>query len=126
MFQVTKRMEVAGAHSLSLPYESKCSNTHGHNWIIEVTVGALALNKSGMVIDFTHIKKIVNQLDHANLNQIIPNNPTAENIAAWIFASLTDLLMDTPVDPDERKHLNRKVVKVTVQESEGNSACYIP
>lgn len=126
MFQVTKRMEVAGAHSLSLPYESKCSNMHGHNWIIEVTVSALALNKSGMVIDFTHIKKIVNQLDHANLNQIIPNNPTAENIAAWIFASLTDLLMDTPVDPDERKRLNRKVVKVAVQESEGNSACYIP
>ena len=31
MYYVSKRMEVAGAHRLDLPYESKCSNLHGHN-----------------------------------------------------------------------------------------------
>jgi len=29
-------MEIAGAHRLELDYESKCSNLHGHNWIVTV------------------------------------------------------------------------------------------
>ena len=38
-----------------------------------------------MVTDFTHIKEIVKgQLDHQNLNNVLPCNPTAENIARWI------------------------------------------
>ena len=36
MYTVSKRMEIAGAHQLRLPYESKCENLHGHNWIITV------------------------------------------------------------------------------------------
>ena len=34
MYKIIKKMEVAGAHKLELPYESKCSNLHGHNWNI--------------------------------------------------------------------------------------------
>ena len=29
-----KTLEVSGSHSLSLPYSSKCTNMHGHNWIL--------------------------------------------------------------------------------------------
>jgi len=83
MYTVTKRMEVAGAHSLSLPYKSKCTNLHGHNWIIEIEVTGPFLNADGMLIDFTRIKKIVNQLDHTLVNEFT-NQPTAENIAKWI------------------------------------------
>ena len=36
MYYVKKRMEIAGAHNLKLPYESKCQNVHGHNWIVTV------------------------------------------------------------------------------------------
>ena len=35
------------------------------------------------------IKPIIDQLDHQHLNDII-ENPTAENIAAWIMSQIAD------------------------------------
>lgn len=70
MFTVTKRMEVSGAHFLHLDYESKCTNLHGHNWIITVTVQNDTLDKNGMVVDFSKIKEIVNQFDHHLINDV--------------------------------------------------------
>ena len=85
MYTVTKRIEISGAHLLSLPYNSKCKNLHGHNWIIFVTCRREKLNDCGMVVDFVKIKEIVNQLDHANINDVLGDiNPTAENIARWL------------------------------------------
>lgn len=113
MYRVTKRMEIAGAHKLKLPYESKCNNLHGHNWIIVVTCESEHLNEQGMVVDFKHIKNAVSDLlDHKNLNEIGPFkegglNPTAENMAEWICSLIPNC------------------TKVTVQESEGNIAEYI-
>lgn len=109
MYTVTKRMEIAGSHKLDLPYESKCRNAHGHNWIVTVTCRRLTLDASGMVVDFTDIKAAVHDvLDHKHLNDVLPEgtNPTAENIARWIC--------------DRVPHC----VKVEVQESEGNVATY--
>ena len=108
MYRVKKQIEVSGAHRLNLDYESKCSNLHGHNWIIEIYMQSKELDKNGMVMDFTHIKRqISDKLDHQNLNEVFNFNPTAENIAKWIC--------DT---------LGEKCYKVTVQESEGNVAEY--
>uniref|UniRef100_UPI003AB2B8FE 6-pyruvoyl trahydropterin synthase family protein n=1 Tax=Barnesiella intestinihominis TaxID=487174 RepID=UPI003AB2B8FE len=56
MYYVAKTMEIAGAHSLHLSYESKCEKLHGHNWIITVYCKAKELNQDGMVCDFKHIK----------------------------------------------------------------------
>lgn len=109
MYKVSKRMEIAGAHHLSLDYESKCTNLHGHNWIVVVHCQAEKLDENGMVFDFTHLKKeIHDRLDHQYLNEVLPDiNPTAENIAKWIC--------DT---------IGEKCYKVEVQESEGNIAIY--
>ena len=107
MYTVTKKLEISGAHRLNLPYESKCTKLHGHNWIIFVTCQSKTLNENGMVVDFAEIKKIVGQLDHANINEIlVEQNPTAENIARWICENVP------------------KCVKVEVRESEGNFAIY--
>ena len=106
MYTVIKRMEISAAHSLSLSYPSKCEYLHGHNWIT-VHCRSKELNTDGMVIDFTHIKQVVkDQLDHRNLNEVLPFNPTAENIARWICDQLPTCY------------------KVEVQESEGNTAIY--
>lgn len=108
MFRVKKRLEISGAHCLNLNYESKCSELHGHNWIIYIYMQSEQLDSNGMVYDFTHIKRhIADKLDHKYLNNIFTFNPTAENIAKWIC--------------DE---LGEKCYKVTVQESEGNTAEY--
>ena len=108
MYYVSKRMEIAGSHSLKLSYESKCKNLHGHNWIINVYCKAKKLNKDGMVYDFKHIKeKIHGKLDHQNLNELLPFNPTAENIARGIVEQIP------------------QCYKASVRESEGNFAVYV-
>lgn len=101
-------MEVAACHKLSLSYESKCSNIHGHNWIITVYCKAETLNADGMIIDFKHIKELIHdKLDHGFLNEILPFNPTAENMARWVVEQIP------------------QCYKATVQESEGNIAAYV-
>lgn len=116
MYYVSKRMEIAGAHKLDLSYKSKCSNLHGHNWIVTVYCRASKLNQDGMVADFTKIKEMVHdKLDHQYLNSVVSFNPTAENMAAWIVRILnSQLLFNTSAE----------CYKVEVQESEGNVAVY--
>lgn len=113
MYKVSKRMEIAGSHQLSLDYESKCENLHGHNWIITVYVQAAELDANGMVIDFTHLKnKIHGTLDHQHLNSVVGFNPTAENMAKWIADEVNII------------RPGASCYKVSVQESEGNIAIW--
>jgi len=90
IYCISKRMEVSAAHHLKLSYESKCSRLHGHNWIITVyLVSRDKLNDDGMVCDFGKVKQLVHgYLDHGNLNELLPFNPTAENIARWIVEKI--------------------------------------
>lgn len=107
MYYVTKRIEISASHKLELDYESKCTNLHGHNWIITVHCRARELDVNGMVTDFTDIKKtVMGRLDHAYLNDVVPFNPTAENLARWICEHVANCY------------------RVDVQESEGNIASY--
>lgn len=107
MYFVKKRFEISAAHRLDLSYESKCSNVHGHNWIVTVECRAKELNADGMVTDFTHIKQIVkDKLDHSMINDVLQMNPTAENIAKWVVDHVPNCW------------------RCEVQESEGNSAAY--
>ena len=107
MYYVSKRMEIAGSHKLTLSYDSPCQNLHGHNWIITVFCKSPKLNADGMIVDFKHIKEAVHKkLDHQCLNDILPFNPTAENIAKWIVDNVPECY------------------KAKVQESEGNIAVY--
>jgi len=98
-------MEVAGCHQLSLPYASKCSRMHGHNWNITVFMASREVNAEGMVVDFKRIKeKVHGYLDHGNFNELLPFNPTAENIAAWVVEQFP------------------QCYKAIVEESNGNTA----
>ena len=72
MYYIKKTIEISACHRLCLSYESKCTNMHGHNWIITVYCRARKLNADGMVVDFTEVKRrIQDVIDHANLNDVL-------------------------------------------------------
>ncbi|MBR4229590.1 MAG: 6-carboxytetrahydropterin synthase QueD [Bacteroidales bacterium] len=107
MYYLTKTIEISGAHRLSLDYASKCTELHGHNWTITVHCRAEELDHNGMIIDFAEIKRrIADPLDHKVLNDVLPFNPTAENLARWCCEQI------------------ESCYRVDVQESAGNVASY--
>lgn len=91
-------VDFAAAHTLK-GYAGDCAHLHGHNWKVEIEVKATALDALGMGVDFKLIKHaardVVARLDHQYLNDLEAfkaQNPTAENIAAWIFSEMAGIL----------------------------------
>ncbi|HMM20508.1 MAG TPA: 6-carboxytetrahydropterin synthase QueD [Selenomonadales bacterium] len=98
MYELTTIVDFEAAHRLP-DYPGKCSRLHGHNWKVEVTVAGDQLDRLGMLIDFRDLKQalngIIGTLDHYYLNEIEPFcriNPTAENIARYIYEKLASSL----------------------------------
>ena len=86
--------DFSAAHNLR-GYKGKCEALHGHNWKVEVKASSEKLDKTGMVMDFKHLKmklsKVLKQFDHTYINNISyfkKLNPTSENIARYIYESL--------------------------------------
>lgn len=89
-----KDFKFDAAHNL-VHYHGKCENLHGHTYRLRVVVEG-SPDAEGMIIDFSELSGIVKELvisrlDHAYLNDIIPQ-PSAENIALWIWEKLYDSL----------------------------------
>ena len=106
--------DFASAHTLR-NYPGACARMHGHNWKVELEVVASKLNDMGIAIDFKAMKKATNEvcdrLDHQYLNDIAPFdmiNPTAENIAAWLYGEVGRMINNDHV----------KVRAVTLWETE--------
>jgi queuosine biosynthesis protein QueD len=81
------------AHHLE-NYEGKCANKHGHTYKVEVWIkgDSSHLDKSGILWDFGNLKKIINEYDHKDLNDIYKHcNSTAENQCMMIYNSLISL-----------------------------------
>jgi len=102
MYEIKKTFEISAAHKLELDYPSKCTQIHGHNWIVTVYLRAKELNNHGMIMDFVEIKqKITSQLDHKVLNDVLSFNPTAENLAKHICDCLAPYCYRTDVTESE-------------------------
>lgn len=115
---VTKKFTFDAAHYLS-GHEGKCAAMHGHTYILEVTVGAPGApgapgvpslpfeeqlihkgSSRGMVIDFSHLKKLVEERlldrwDHKTINEVEGEDyqPTAECMAHTAFWILRAALL---------------------------------
>ena len=101
-YQLKVITEFASAHTLR-DYPGACSRMHGHNWKVELEAIATALDDVGMGVDFKKMKQVAREvgdrLDHRYLNELEPFteiNPTAENIAAYLYREIsTQLNTDT-------------------------------
>ncbi len=118
-FEITIRETFSAAHRLS-DYAGACERIHGHNYTVEVSVTSAELDAAGMVMDFHELKEMVRDvlktLDHQFINDLAAFqkvNPTAENIARFVFQELKKALPSGVF-----------LKQVTVWETENSRATY--
>lgn len=93
---VTKIVNICAAHLIP-NHPGKCARPHGHNYKIEVTARGEVNPRTGMVIDFYHMKEDIQKVielpcDHMDLNQVYPGMlTTAENLAQQWLLQLSQL-----------------------------------
>src|SRR4029450_12852127 len=104
---ISRRATFAAAHRLYLPHWDdaqneavfgRCANPggHGHNYVLEVTVGGNLDPETGMIADLKWVKEVmdryvIDHVDHRNLNEVELLNgavPTAENLARAFWQRL--------------------------------------
>jgi 6-pyruvoyltetrahydropterin/6-carboxytetrahydropterin synthase len=131
MFRATREISFCYGHRL-LNYDGKCRHLHGHNGRAVLSLEAPQLDRLGMVMDFSEIKRIISTwidetLDHRMLLHrddpalpflrqqgepvfVMDVNPTAENIAKLIF--------------DQAQAQGLPVVEVRLWETDTSCAAY--
>lgn len=96
--KITQAFTFEAAHRLPhVPSTHKCHRMHGHSYRVELQLKGTVDAKTGFVIDFFDVEKVfgpvLESLDHHILNDIEGlENPTAENIAVWIWTKVKPLL----------------------------------
>ena len=102
MFQVSVEETFSAGHALR-GYKGKCENVHGHNYRVQITLEGPELDQIGLLVDFTHIKKVmrdlIKRLDHQFINDLEPFttvNPSAENMAKYFFEEVSQHLKEMP------------------------------
>ena len=120
MYEVIVKSTFSAAPQLRY-HDGKYENLHGHNWAAIVTVETKELDAIGVGIDFVELKKIVesvlSRLDYKNINEVPPfdkKNPSAENIARWLFDELA------PAINSENVQLKR----IEIKEFDDSGAAY--
>jgi 6-pyruvoyltetrahydropterin/6-carboxytetrahydropterin synthase len=125
-----RRVTFSASHRLHSPELSDAENTkifgkcnnpngHGHNYVLEVAVQGKIDPKTGMILNLSDLnelidKIVVSRIDHKNFNLDLPEfqktNPTAENIAVFIWKILKEKI---PL-----------LHEIKLQETENNSVIY--
>ena len=90
MYKISKQFSFSASHVLPLlGEEHPCARMHGHNYVITVHLQAKTLDEYGFVKDYGSLKGVKQYLDetfdHRHLNDILPEHPTSENIARFIY-----------------------------------------
>jgi 6-pyruvoyltetrahydropterin/6-carboxytetrahydropterin synthase len=92
--ELRKTFQFEAAHLLpNLPAGHKCRRLHGHSFTCEIVIAGPCDPRLGWLMDYADIHAIFRpvweRLDHRYLNEIPGlENPTSENIAAWIWNEL--------------------------------------
>lgn len=117
-YVVTKEFRFEAAHRLIKNYHGKCTNNHGHSWLVRLHLEGDTLDEKDMLIDFQELKVlklwIDENLDHATLLWaqdpmidyvretkqrlfITEKNPTSEHIAEVIITEAIRLFQNSRI-----------------------------
>lgn len=130
MLTIEKEFRFEAAHRLVKGFRGKCANIHGHSWVcrVEVTKAGDQLDEYDMILDFGELKKVVapviEALDHSCIVYehddllsylivhgqkafVLPDNPTSEALAKFLFNEFTERLNKIGV----------QVISVTIDET---------
>jgi 6-pyruvoyltetrahydropterin/6-carboxytetrahydropterin synthase len=124
---VTRRLTFSAAHILrrndwdddqNRLVFGPCSNDHGHNYGLEVSIRSIPDAATGMVInlkdlDQTVKKTLIERVDHKHLNRdvnfLTDTIPTVENLAVAFWQQL-------------EPHLGNRLYRLRLVETENNAA----
>lgn len=96
--RLSRSFTFEAAHWLpTFPDGHKCRRMHGHSFRVQVIVEGEVSEERGYLMDFGEIKaatrEVEERLDHFVLNEVTGlENPTAENLARWIWERLAGRL----------------------------------
>lgn len=96
--KITQSFTFEAAHRLpNVPATHRCYRMHGHSYRVDLCLQGEVDAHTGFVIDFFDVEAvfdpILKRLDHYCLNDIEGlENPTAENIAIWIWDKTRPML----------------------------------
>ena len=111
MFTISVERHFRASHQLTLPDGSK-EPVHEHDWVVTASLSSEKLNNMGIVMDFRKLKAMIDKTVAGfenkaleNIGYFQQNNPSAENVAKYIYDKLQVEL------PDGVKLRNIRVVE---------------
>lgn len=108
-----RRFRFEAAHRLP-HYDGPCARVHGHTYRLVVALESTVDPRTGMGMDFYEVDRavrdaVLERLDHRDANEVL-ENPTAENLAVWIWERLREALPS--------------IVEIELYETEESSVVY--
>lgn len=102
MYVIAKQFHFSASHILEgLPDGHPCGRLHGHNYAVELRLSRPGLNHQGFVKDYGELKPfsdhIDSTLDHRHLNDVLEVQPSAEQIAKYLYAVALILFPDVMI-----------------------------
>ena len=103
---ITKDFTFSASHRLELlPEGHQCARYHGHNYIARVEIEG-SVDRTGFVLDYGDLAEFGHyidvNLDHRHLNDVLPDNPTAENLARHLIGVLRMVIKNVYGMPSHR------------------------
>ncbi len=94
MFTISVERHFQASHQMILPDGSK-EPVHQHDWVVTADLSSERLNNMGVVMDFRALQAMIDKtvagFDNSELESIgyfQQNNPSAENVAKYIYEKL--------------------------------------
>jgi len=95
LFTISVETRFQALHQLTFPDGSK-EPLHRHSWLVTATVSSKRLNSMGLVMDFNHLKamvdNIVAEFEGSRLDEndyFQQNSSSAETVAKYIYEELS-------------------------------------